>query len=572
MLRLKADKELLRLLGIKYDEAKKTGLLLAAAVAGIGIAVIALGLISRQIMMAAAGLVVVLVAPLMLMYPALETSSRIKRLEGELLPVAVYASLYTSAERDMSEGLFAFSKAENKTIAPTTYTFVTNLERWRVQKLIPTPHEALGDAARLLEGTKVAEVFNTMAVARTVGLSQYMQARDVLKSVLFELKSAYTRLEESMKLLGEVVLVFFGVLPLMLLIMLSIFYSRSAALQLPAYVFLGIPFMGIALAYLTDSAYPKTPESFARYYKMYLPAIAAGVVASVAAYFALLRLLPTPKLSYTSLLQSPGLYTYVASNIESSYALAIAVAVGAMVFGAVALPRYLAYSRWKWQVMSALPYFTRDLAELIKTGLMPAQAIMRIVERKRYNKGFDGVLKNIARRVAAGATFAEAAKQEASRLPWLAAVLFNSLGEAERLGAKHETFAELADISRDVVDIMKSAVASTRGAVIFGIITIVIIASMLGVVAKSLLFQVADYGTSFKSSQVQSAMPMNIQLIGWSDVPVVLRYSLLGAVLNSIVLGVLIGKIGDGNFTSIPLYVTIASALVIAALLISIFL
>ena len=49
MLRLKADKELLRLLGIKYDEAKKTGLLLAAAVAGIGIAGHAFAVNSRQI-------------------------------------------------------------------------------------------------------------------------------------------------------------------------------------------------------------------------------------------------------------------------------------------------------------------------------------------------------------------------------------------------------------------------------------------------------------------------------------------------------------------------------------------
>lgn len=265
--------------------------------------------------------------------------------------------------------------------------------------------------------------------------------------------------------------------------------------------------------------------------------------------------------------KSPDLYSYVASGMKSSYVLAVAASVGCLAFAASALPKYLAYSRWRWQVLSALPYFIRDLAELIKMGLMPAQAVIRLVERKSYNKAFDGVLKSVAKRIAAGATFEEAVKREARRLPWLTAVLFNSLGEADRMGAKHETFAELADASRDVVDIAKAAGDSTRGAVIFGIITIVIITAMLGFVAKSLLFQVADYGTSFR--EARGMVPMSVQLIEWRGVPEVLKYSLLGAVINSVVLGILIAKMSDGNFTPVPLYVGLASLFLLAALMAS---
>lgn len=575
MLRFRVNRELLRLLGVKYEEAKKLGLILAVAVAGVGAAVVAMGFLTKQTLFAVAGVAVILMAPVLYLYPVLEASSRVRRLEGELLPVSVYASIYTSAERDMTEGLLAFMRRENREIAPTVNAFVTNLEKWRVQRLIATPHEALGEAAKLFEGSKVADVLNSMAVARTVGISQYLQARDILKSVLFELKAAYQRLADNVKLIGEVVLVFFGVMPLMFMIMLSLFYNPATAMQLPAYVFLGIPLVGVALAFLVDSAYPKTPEKFTRFYKAYLPAVGVGVGVGVAAFFALSAALPSVKLQFASLNQSPGLYSFVASGVKSAYVLAASVAAGALAFAAVALPKYLAYSRWRWQVISALPYFTRDLAELIKIGLAPAQAVMRLAERKSYNRAFDGVLKNVARRIAAGATFSEAVVHEAARLPWLAAVLFNSLGEAERMGAKHDTFADLADVSRDVVDISKAAKASTRGAVIFGVVTIVIIGVLLGVVAKSLLFQVADYGSSFKSSLTGRggvAIPLNINLIDWYGVPEVLKYSLIGAVVNALVLGILISKISDGNFTSVPLYTALASAFVFGVLIASIWL
>ena len=558
MLRQLVDKEVAALVGVKLEEARRTALLLVAAVAGLGAVVAVFGLISRQFLFMLGGLAIALSSIVFLFYPVFEVKSRVGRVEGELLPAALFAAIYASAERDMTDGFYAV----NPGIAPHMAEFVKNVERMRVKKLIATPHEALGEAARLLEGSRLSNVLMAVSTARTVGLSQYIQARDILRSVLFELRSAYARLAENVKLLGEVILVFFGVFPLMMLITSSIFYSSGAAMQLLAYVFLLIPMMGVALAYLVDAAYPKTPESFLKKYRVYL--IGVGIGAGVAVVVAMaLTAMPLPlKISERG-------SEYV-NAVKGAYAVAVGLAAGVLATGAFVVPKYLLEARRRWGIISALPFFVRDLAESVKTGLAPARAVTTLIQRKSYNKHFDEVLRSTARRIARGATFREAMAEEARGLPWIAGVVLAAAGEAERLGARHEVFADLADAVRDIVDILKAARSAMRGAVAFGLITVVIITVLLGGVAKMLIFQVADQATSLQAASKN--IPANVQLIGWPQVPEVLRYALIGAVLNAAVLGVLIGKMAEGNFYASSLYLALAGAVALFSILISIFL
>jgi hypothetical protein len=232
-------------------------------------------------------------------------------------------------------------------------------------------------------------------------------------------------------------------------------------------------------------------------------------------------------------------------------------------------PKYLLDARRRWGIISALPYFVRDLAESVKTGFAPARAVAVLIQKKSYNKYFDEVLKSMARRIARGATFRDAAVEEAREVPWIAGIVLAAAGEAERLGAKHEIFADLADAVRDVVDILKAARSAMWGAVMFGLITVVIITVLLGGVAKSLVFQVADQATSLQSATAQ--IPGGIQLITWPQVPEVLRYALIGAVLNAVVLGILIGKMAEGNFYASSLYLTISAAIALVSVFVSIF-
>jgi flagellar protein FlaJ len=557
MLRPSVDRELAALVGVRVEEARRTALLLVGAILGLGAAVAGFGVLSRQFILMVGGLAIALSSVLFLFYPAFEVKGRVRRIEGELLPAALFATIYASAERDMSEGLYAVEPG----VAPHMAEFVKNVERMRVKKLIATPHEALGEAARMLEGSKLSGVLMAVSTARAVGLSQYIQARDILKSVLFELRSAYARLAENVKLLGEIILVFFGVLPLMMLIISSIFYSAGAAAQLLAYVFLMIPAMGVALAYLIDSAYPKTPESFLKKYRLYLVGAGIGAGVGVAVATALAAMPLHIKISAAG--------SGYASAVKGAYAVAAGVAAGALAAGVFAMPKYFLDARRRWGVISALPYFVRDLAESVKTGFAPAQAVVTLVQRKSYNKHFDGILKSMARRIAKGAAFREAAVEEAREVPWIAGVVLAATGEAERLGARHEVFADLADAVRDIVDILKAARSAMWGAVMFGLITVVIITVLLGGVAKSLIFQVADQATSLQAAAAQ--MPGGVQLITWPQVPEVLRYALIGAVLNAVVLGVLIGKMAEGNFYASSLYLTVSAAIAIVSLFISLF-
>jgi len=557
MLRLKVDQELASLVGVKVEEARRTALLLMGAVLGLGAVIVGFGVLSQQFLFMVGGLAIALSSVVFLFYPVFEVRSRVGRVEGELLPAALFGAIYASAERDMSEGFYAVRPE----IAPYMSEFIKNVERMRVKKLIATPHEALGEAARLLEGSKLSSVLMAVSTARSIGLSQYIQARDILKSILFELKSAYARLAEDVKLLGEIILVFYGVLPLMMLVTSSIFYSAGAAMQLLAYVFLMIPMMGVALAFLIDSAYPKTPESFLKKYRLYLVGAGVGVGVAVVVAF-LLAAAPLPVVT------PPGGAAY-ASAVKGAYVVAAAVAAGALAVGLFVAPKYLLDARRRWGIISALPFFVRDLAESVKTGFSPARAVVLFTQRKSYNKHFDEVLKSMSRRIARGATFHEAAVEEARSVPWIAGVALAAVGEAERLGARHEVFADLADAVREIVDILKAARSAMRGAVMFGLITVVIITVLLGGVAKSLVFQVAEQAGALQNATKQ--MPVSIQLITWPQVPEVLRYALLGAVLNAVVLGVLIGKMAEGNFYASSLYLVISASIALASLLASLF-
>jgi hypothetical protein len=50
-----------------------------------------------------------------------------------------------------------------------------------------------------------------------------------------------------------------------------------------------------------------------------------------------------------------------------------------------------------------------------------------------------------------------------------------------------------------------------------------------------------------------------------------LRYALIGAVLNAVVLGILIGKMAEGNFYASSLYLAISAAIALVSAFVSIF-
>ncbi|MEM1803625.1 MAG: type II secretion system F family protein [Desulfurococcaceae archaeon] len=573
---LRVDRELYRLFGVKYDEARKIGLMLMAVLIGLGAAVVAWGVLGGDLVRAVLGLVIIGLGPVMYLYPYFELSSRIRAVESELLPASIYASLYATAERDMLEGVYALAKESQ--IAPNFSKFVENVERARVQKLLGTPHEAFAEAARVLGEGRLKSVILAMATARSVGVSQELQARDILKSVLFQLKSAYQRVAENMKTLGEVVLVFYGVMPLMFLIMTSIFYSPSSAVMLAVYVALMIPLMGVALVLLVHYTHPKTPEKFIKHYKRYIYTIPISVGVGVGAYFVLKLILGgvaasnLPNSTSVAASNFPNSTSAVgggsAVDLVNAYLVAISLGLGLAAGLVPVAVFYLAEWRKRWGIISALPFFTRDMAEMVKLGFSPSQALPRLVQRRSYGRFFDALLNSVGKRLV-GSSFGDAIKSEAGKAPWVAAVVLNAMGEADRLGSKSEVFSEIADTSRDLVDILKSARSALMGAVIFGIVTIVIISVLLGTVAKSMLLQIASQSASLARADVP--IPLQISLITMPKVPEVLTYTFVGAVLNALVLGVLIGKILDDNFLASAFYGAVAVVIATIAVALSIF-
>jgi hypothetical protein len=107
MLRPAVDRELAALVGVKVEDARRTAFLLMGAVIGIGVALAGFGVLSRQFFLMVGGLAIAALSVVFLFYPVFEIRSKIGRVEGELLPAALFATIYASAERDMAEGFYA---------------------------------------------------------------------------------------------------------------------------------------------------------------------------------------------------------------------------------------------------------------------------------------------------------------------------------------------------------------------------------------------------------------------------------------------------------------------------------
>ncbi|MEM0479138.1 MAG: hypothetical protein QXS16_02315, partial [Pyrobaculum sp.] len=60
---LRVDRELYRLFGVKYDEARKIGVMLMAVLIGLGAAVVAWGVLGGDLVRAVTGLVIIGLGP-----------------------------------------------------------------------------------------------------------------------------------------------------------------------------------------------------------------------------------------------------------------------------------------------------------------------------------------------------------------------------------------------------------------------------------------------------------------------------------------------------------------------------
>lgn len=541
---LKVDPEKAVLIGAKAAEMRRFKL--------VGLSVMATAAAPAALSLVLKTPLLLYVAPLLLalgavlyFYPELEYRSKIGAAESELVALAGFGLIHASVGRDL---LLALSSIEDKDVAPNLRRLVAGIKRLRSARLIPSEHEAVALVASKLEGTPLGGILMSFATARTVGIGQYLLAREIYKSALGQLKERYQRLSENAKLLSEVMLVMFGVLPMMLYITASLMYRPETSIIMTAYTFLAAPLMAAALVFMADSMYPKAPEDYRSLYVKMAIGAAAGAAAGAATY-ALAKALPLVREFQGALF-----------NLTEPRAAALAVAVAAIAASLYPAAYYIARARRDWALVSALPYLMRDVAELVKLGVAPFNALIKLSE-KRYNSHMNRVLRRMAKLVTSGEVRLTAAVDPT--YPWTFRLAVSMLEEGQRVGARAELYEELAIISRELVDVVRSAKQALRGAIAFAFITVGIVSALLATVVPQLLFQIAAYSTSIPTG---SSLPIGFALIKPADVATVLTNAMLGAVFTAVAIGLITGKISSGTLAAAPIYIAPAASIAAGAL------
>ena len=211
---------------------------------------------------------------------------------------------------------------------------------------------------------------------------------------------------------------------------------------------------------------------------------------------------------------------------------------------AFSLPAILFYSqsrRRTREILSALPVFTRSVADEVKKGSSPKQAIANISELRSFNRSFDRLLYKVVAFLKIGFPISNAI--DAVDAPWIAKVSFELLGRAELMGAEPRSLDSLSELVRGLYMNFKSLDSQTRLFTITSYLNSVILSFSVAIVVEV----VAKLFTSLGAGVALVSLPIGMSFITGAQLPVVENIAYTSVVFNAFLLGLLGGKAGGGG-------------------------
>ncbi len=500
--------------------------------------------------------VIMIVSPLPLVIglvnlfsPYFAAMSHVRGLERELDVVASHLVIYSAVGKPPHEALYRVG--EKSYLAPNTAKLVSRIKKMKLVKLVDDL-DAIEEEARQIKSNVVQNMLYAIVGSERGGGGMYATFKDFMKSAFLELRERYKRLDDFMKFIGDVIIIFFGVLPMMIYVMFSLFASEQGIMQSLLFSLLVTPLVFLALVLIIDMVYPKGVVSYARFYRMLARTLPVGIAVGAAAYVVLGHVL--------------------AGHIGefSKYVIPTALSLGIM---AAFLPvgiSYLRHAMYERAIDAALPQFVRDLTESVRRGKTPAIAIDEISRLRSYGRVFDGIVARMRSALRYGATLSEAIDAIRDKLSWRGKVVFELIKEADIAGARAEFFDEIAGVTREITDLMRLAKASSLPTRIFGIVTTAIVVSLIVMLSSQLLESIAEMASRMSVGLLGITGFggfTNIRFITPETLPTISNIIVSGAVIAALALGLLTGKLSDGNLAAGILYsvFTVGLALAIIA-------
>jgi flagellar protein FlaJ len=458
----------------------------------------------------------------LLFRPVVKAKSFESQCMRELPYVAAFMTSYAAVGIPPHRSMNAVGLKER--IFPAFARLVRRMEAVRMIT-VKDPLETVEEEADKISTLPLKDFLQSAVGAERGGGGMYNVLKDKMRSLFNELKERYKALGDQLKLFGDLLLVFFGVLPLLLYTMLTVFASDMAITTSRLFTFMITPLLVVMLAIMIDTGYPSTPQSFNKYYMRALT-LGAPIGAAVAAVFYF----------------SPVLVETLLGARFVQYKLAVSIGAGLVAFTAVATWVFFRDYKFMNDVEYALPSFVRDLTEEVKKGKSPTQATIYLSEVRSYNRAFNSVLQYIAAQLRVGRSLKEALEPFRGRVSWRSELILDLVADAEELGAQKEIFEEVTEISREIRDAIRVAKAKTTGIKYFGFMVALLMIFIASLLIKQIIIPLANLAVTVP----QGIGLGNIKLLRPDQLPDLIDTISTGIVLNAAFLGVLTGKMSDG--------------------------
>ncbi|MDW7971306.1 MAG: type II secretion system F family protein [Nitrososphaerota archaeon] len=441
--------------------------------------------------------------------PFLEINRRRINCERELPFVTTFLTIASASSLSLSSAILNLSKIHHlKAFAK---------EAMRIEKVrrlyAISPSDAVIFEAKNHPSESVKSILLTAMMAQKLGESQFLIMRDEMIKAFTILLSKLKVLSDKFSLLASAQMIIFIIIP-MAMITIGVMFSGILTPLSLFFICIILPSIFVPLmSYLIDSYYPK---------ELTEPVNLMPFLASL--FFA-----PLTIIAYKLF--------YINSNSLISFHNILSLII--IIFTIPSAIWYSLKRRETRQVLEALPIFTRSMAEEVKKGLSPSQALQLL--SKSFNLTFNKILINIVAHVRSGARIGEATST--IKMPWIAHVYFELLDYAEQVGADPKSMNALSELVNNIHTSMKSLHSQTSlfkaSCIINSIILPFSIAMVIEVVVK--LF------ANVSKMLISIPLPMGLSLLTLDLLSLVELIAYSGVILNAYFLGILGGKVSGGG-------------------------
>jgi flagellar protein FlaJ len=188
------------------------------------------------------------------------------------------------------------------------------------------------------------------------------------------------------------------------------------------------------------------------------------------------------------------------------------------------------------QAEKALPYFLRDITEMMKIGYNINQTLIQLPKQRTYNRAFDRLLRRVAEHLEMNMPLRTITETMRVR-SWLCNYVFFILSEiVDTGGGTPETLESLTSFVNGIYIEKSKAKSTTRSYAFLGYATPAFLSAVMVFMTNMLMPSMGSVGGGLS---MISVMPSSTTLLQISEL------GMMVAVLTALVVGLLIAKIVD---------------------------